>query len=176
MASKARFFTKNKQTLTPLQKVQTRQKKSLGNKSGKAREIKPQLVSKTKTKQELPTISQSITELPEKIITGGFTWKKGFFLMIALVVLGFTIWQGILLLQKAIVLTKIISQRQSLMRDQRLWESIVKNYPSYRDAYFQLAVISYRLKDEEKESVYLNKTLQLDANYVPAQNLKRLSR
>lgn len=66
-------------------------------------------------------------------------------------------------------------QRESLSQDLGLWEGIAQKYPTYRDAYFQASVLAYRLGDSTKEQILLDKTLQLDPNYAPAQNLEKIS-
>lgn len=54
------------------------------------------------------------------------------------------------------------------------WESIVSAYPDYRDAYYTLAVIEYRLGDQGKAKTYVQKTLQIDPNFRPGLTLKNL--
>lgn len=54
------------------------------------------------------------------------------------------------------------------------WEKVVKERSNYRDAYFELAVLTYKLNRIEETKRYLNKVFELDPNYQPARELERL--
>ena len=54
------------------------------------------------------------------------------------------------------------------------WEKIIKEKPDYRDAYFQLAILSYQLGKIKKAQTYLQKTLDLDPNFEPARKLEKM--
>ncbi|HEY5600834.1 MAG TPA: hypothetical protein VIK81_01960 [Patescibacteria group bacterium] len=48
------------------------------------------------------------------------------------------------------------------------WEEIVKVKNNYRDGYFQLSLLYWQVYDEVKSREYLNKTLLIDPNFIPA--------
>lgn len=66
-------------------------------------------------------------------------------------------------------------KRQSNPTDIRklitLWEKITQEKPDYRDGYFQIAVLYYKLGENEKVREYVEKTLLLDPNFEPAGKL-----
>lgn len=51
------------------------------------------------------------------------------------------------------------------------WKGIVEKYPTYRDGYFQLALLERKLGNQTSSQQYLGKVLSLDPNYLPAQKL-----
>jgi len=55
-----------------------------------------------------------------------------------------------------------------------LWEKIVAEKPNYRDGYLQLAILNYKIYENEKAEEYLNKALAIDPNFEPARELKVL--
>lgn len=63
-----------------------------------------------------------------------------------------------------------------LQQELRTWEDVTSRYPTYRDAYFEAAVLAYRLGDRQKELLYLQKVLAIDPNFVPAQQLKNFAK
>lgn len=54
------------------------------------------------------------------------------------------------------------------------WEKIVEEKPNYRDGYLQLAVLHYKLYENDKAKEYLEKALELDPNYEPARELEEI--
>jgi len=64
---------------------------------------------------------------------------------------------------------------QKLQKDLKTWEAIIQRYPTYRDAYFEAAVLSYRLGDKEKEVLLLTKLQTIDPNFALAQQLEKIS-
>lgn len=61
-----------------------------------------------------------------------------------------------------------------LLVEKGKWERIKDQYPDYRDAYFQLAQIEYRLNNKSKVGEYVEKTLTIDPNFKPALELQEL--
>lgn len=53
------------------------------------------------------------------------------------------------------------SQKQILY-----WESVISNYPNYRDAYVQMAILTFNAGDLQKANIYVQKAMELDPNYV----------
>ena len=46
--------------------------------------------------------------------------------------------------------TQLGIERLGIENEINFWESISEKYPNYRDAYFKLAVLNYRLKNMKK--------------------------
>lgn len=56
-------------------------------------------------------------------------------------------------------------EKETILNQIENWQKISKEYKGYRDAYFQLAVLEYRLNNFNKSKEYLEKTLFLDPNF-----------
>src|SRR5690242_20580488 len=123
MAAK-RFFTKNHERV--------------GKKSGKPRgkykkrgQVEQVVLQQeevsitTKQKiQELPSISRSITESIQSITIKPPTtlsWKMGAFLVFFLLMGGLSVWQGVMAVEKGLLLKNILTQRNALSQDMKLW-------------------------------------------------------
>src|SRR5579872_4854163 len=113
-----------------------------------------------------PKISRFITELFS--LRGYLAW---IFWVLALIL----VWQGIVLAQNLVGFYQVFTTRQNLSSQRELWTNISSKFPGYRDAYFQIAQISYELGDIKTENMYLEKTLSVDPNFLPAQSLEKLT-
>lgn len=69
---------------------------------------------------------------------------------------------------------QISAQRQNLEEKVNFWQSIADKYEGYKDAYFQIALLEYRLGNFEKAKEYNNKALILDPNFEDAKKLEAL--
>lgn len=162
-----RFFTKNNERVGKKSGKPRGKYKKHGQQPTEAISL-PQIAEEIKAaKHESPSIYRKITEHAGK-------WKLVGLLAYFLVIVGLSGWQGTLAVEKLGNLQKVVAQRLILTQQMNLWEGIAQKYPTYRDAYFQAAVLAYQLKETEKEKQYLSKALELDPNYVPAQNLEKL--
>lgn len=65
-------------------------------------------------------------------------------------------------------------QRKILLTELRTWQSIAEKFKGYKEAYYQLAVIEYRLRNFEEAKFYLKKALFLDPNFEKARELEKL--
>ena len=54
------------------------------------------------------------------------------------------------------------------------WEKIVAEKPNYRDGYLQLAILNYKIWQNEKAKENLKKALIIDPNFEPALALKQI--
>lgn len=54
------------------------------------------------------------------------------------------------------------------------WEKIKNDLPGYRDAYLQLAKLHWQLYQNDLAKEYLNKALELDPNFEPAKEFKKI--
>lgn len=55
-----------------------------------------------------------------------------------------------------------------------LWEEIVTQKPDYRDGFLQLAILNYKIFENEKAGKFLKKALIVDPNFPPAEELKKI--
>lgn len=87
----------------------------------------------------------------------------------------FVIWQAILLIQAFQDFRVEFTNREKIFAQRALWIDIANKYPGYRDAYFQIAVLSYQIGDISTERKYLQKTILADPNFAPAQSLEKIT-
>lgn len=67
-------------------------------------------------------------------------------------------------------------ERAKIMSEITFWEGITSQYKGYRDAYFSLAVLEYRLGNKERARVYIKKVLQIDPNFEKGREMEKLLR
>ncbi len=67
---------------------------------------------------------------------------------------------------------KNLSDPEDIKRLIVFWEKVVAEKPNYRDGYLQLAVLNYKIWQNEKAEEYLKKALLVDPNFEPALKLK----
>lgn len=70
--------------------------------------------------------------------------------------------------------SKMESSPEDIRKLIRYWEMIVAEKPDYRDGYLQLALLHYKLYENDKAREYLEKVLKLDPNFEPARELERI--
>jgi len=54
------------------------------------------------------------------------------------------------------------------------WEKIVQEKPNYRDGYLQLAILNYKIYENQKALESLKKALEIDPNFTEARKLEKL--
>lgn len=54
------------------------------------------------------------------------------------------------------------------------WETIISEKPDYRDGYLQLALLHYKLYENEKAKEYLQKALEFNPNFEPAREMEKI--
>lgn len=69
---------------------------------------------------------------------------------------------------------KYLNNPQDIEKIIDFWEKIIIEKPNYRDAYLQLAILNYRIWQNEEAKKYLEKALITDPNFEPALKLKKL--
>ena len=72
------------------------------------------------------------------------------------------------------VLERIKNEPQRVREEIAFWEKVVLEKPDYRDAYLQLAILNYQIYEKEKAKFYLGKALNLDPNFEPAKEFKKI--
>lgn len=127
-------------------------------------------------KREFPNISRFIPDRPsfgmpkiEKL-----TLKWGIVVVLAIIglVLNLIVLQHLFITGKSWIALE--EKRQQLSQEMSLWENITKEYPNYRDAYFEGALFAYRLGDSQKKQDFLNKLQLIDPNFPLTQGLEKL--
>lgn len=69
---------------------------------------------------------------------------------------------------------KIRLERSALEQKINFWQSIANKYEGYKDAYFQIAILEYRLGNFKKAQEYNKKALLLDPNFEDSKKLEIL--
>jgi len=69
---------------------------------------------------------------------------------------------------------KHLADPQDIRKLISLWEKIVAEKPDYRDGYLQLAILNYKIWQNEKAQEYLKKALIVDPNFGPALELEKI--
>lgn len=64
-------------------------------------------------------------------------------------------------------------QKQQIEAEIRKWEKIARQRPDYRDAYFELAVLTYRLGRLAETRFYLRRVFELDPNFEAGRELEK---
>lgn len=65
------------------------------------------------------------------------------------------------------------AEKQSLETQVAKWQEVIAKRADFRDAYFELAILTYRLNRLAEAKYYLAKTLALDPNFKPAIELEK---
>ncbi len=64
-------------------------------------------------------------------------------------------------------------EREKLTNELIFWKSVLTSYKDYKDAYFQIAIIEYKLGNKEEAKSYLKLGLDLDPNSEKGKNIER---
>lgn len=146
-------------------------------------------MKKTKKSSQFPNIYRIITEnhtykryknlwirLPNQSKLGKILY---YFLILDFCVLVLstslaTIVLGSRVFGKLAVANKISIERNELKRQISFWRSVLEKYPGYKDAYFRIALLEYKLGDLENAKKDNQKALLLDPNYKDARSLEVL--
>jgi len=71
-------------------------------------------------------------------------------------------------------LQKHYSDPKDIKKIISFWEEILEKYPDYRDGYLQLAYLYYKTYQDDKAKENLTKALELDPNFPPTNEIKKL--
>jgi tetratricopeptide (TPR) repeat protein len=69
---------------------------------------------------------------------------------------------------------KNLSDPEDIKKLIHFWEKIVAEKTDYRDGYLQLAILNYKIWQNEKAQEYLKKALIVDPNFEPALELEKI--
>ncbi len=67
---------------------------------------------------------------------------------------------------------RLDKERQKIAKDIEFWQNTTQKYPDYRDAYFQLAILEYKIKNIDLAKKYVQKALELDPNFEAGEKLE----
>jgi len=80
--------------------------------------------------------------------------------LLALIFLqGITFWYGLKQQQF------LVQQREQLQNEVSYWEGIAEKYQGYRDVYYRIAALQYKLGNVSESQKYVKKALELDPNF-----------
>ncbi|MBI1982220.1 MAG: hypothetical protein HYY87_02955 [Candidatus Levybacteria bacterium] len=112
-------------------------------------------------KKKFPSIYRRITETKFLVIAASVL------IGVAVIIVGADVGKNI---QKK---QNIEKERIKIAKEIEYWEKTIEKYKDFRDAYFQLAVLNYRLKNAEKAKDYLKRVFELDPNFEEGRKLEK---
>jgi tetratricopeptide (TPR) repeat protein len=59
----------------------------------------------------------------------------------------------------------LVLEREQLQNEAAYWEQVATKYQGYRDVYYRIASIQYRLGNYNESQKYVKKALELDPNF-----------
>lgn len=69
---------------------------------------------------------------------------------------------------------KTTDEKVALIKEQIFWQEQISKKPGYRDAYFSLALVDYRLNDLKNTKQNLEKALSLDPTFEEGRTLGQI--
>jgi len=115
-------------------------------------------------KKELPSNSRSI---PEKIISDHLVFAVGLTcIVLAIVLVSLSLYSNY---QEKLQLS---GERARIQKELDFWKGRAAEKPSYRDAYFSLALLYYQIKDFKNSSENLEKAMEIDPNFEEGRELR----
>jgi tetratricopeptide (TPR) repeat protein len=81
------------------------------------------------------------------------------FLLALIFLQGVTLWYNLTEQQT------LVQQRAQLQNEALYWEGIANKYQGYRDVYYRIAAIQYKLGNYSESQKYVKKALELDPNF-----------
>ena len=115
-----------------------------------------------------PSNSRAISETFIKIYGLSFRIFIVFIFLLAIVIIGLDLSTNIQAKQV------IDLEREVLTKDLKFWENFIAKNQGYKDAYFQAAILEYRLGNTSKAKVYAQKGLSLDPNSKDGRKIEEL--
>lgn len=65
-------------------------------------------------------------------------------------------------------------ERTKIESEIKLWEALSAKYQGYKESYYELALLNYRIGQIDKAKFYVNKALYIDPNFSEAKNLQMI--
>jgi tetratricopeptide (TPR) repeat protein len=69
---------------------------------------------------------------------------------------------------------QLVTQREKLQHDISFWQQVTKDRPEYRDGYFMLAVLQYRMGKTIAAKKNVAKALEIDPNFKEGKSFRQL--
>ena len=118
-------------------------------------------------KKHLPRIPRFITE---NLFSGrAFFYLKYIFVgaISGALLIAITL-QGVELRGNTRQAEQVVQAREQVMQEIVYWKQIADTYSGYRDIYYRIATLQYKLGNKEESKKYLQKALELDPNFEEA--------
>lgn len=114
-------------------------------------------------------------EFPQIIrkIPATFSWRTIVALLIVSIVLFQTILFAHFLYRDYMDLQVRQAQKNEIEAEIVKWKEVARERPDYRDAYFELALLNYRLERFAQARFYLRKVFELDPNFEAGRELEK---
>lgn len=88
--------------------------------------------------------------------------------VVAVVIVGYDLQKNIISKQN------IDSQREQLTRELKFWEDFLEKHQNFKDAYFQAAILEYRLGQITQAKAKVKKGLSLDPNSEEGRKIEEI--
>jgi tetratricopeptide (TPR) repeat protein len=121
---------------------------------------------------ELPKIYRFITEKVSSI-SKNKTVVVSIYSLLYLIMVAVTVYLSVNIYKNLTIYQKVSSEQATIISQIKSWQGIIKDYPNFKDAYLQIAVLEYRLKNYERSKEFCNKALLLDPEYSDAIELSK---
>lgn len=89
------------------------------------------------------------------------------------IIIGITI-VGLDLNKNLLEKQRINQEKEKILSEIKFWQDISQKYKGYRDAYFKLALLEYKMGNIDKSRNYLKTTFDLDPNFEKGRELEKL--
>ena len=129
-----------------------------------------------KQKGKLSFVHKAKSKKPLKFpsILRFFTEKHFLASLVLLILLVIIIVVGLDLYRNVKQKEEVDKERQEIISKIQYWQGITNKYKDYRDGYFQLAVLEYRLGNFKGSKFYLEKALAIDPNFEKGRELEKI--
>lgn len=104
------------------------------------------------------------------------TFTEKYFLasLVSFIIVAIIIIVGLDLYRNIKQKEEIDKERQEIISKIQYWQGITNKYKDYRDAYFQLAILEYRLGNFKGSKFYLERALVIDPNFDKGRELEKV--
>lgn len=114
---------------------------------------------------EFPSISRFIPEAFLTSLRKTVTTPTFFMHLISFVVCLAIVYQGSVLVKTWKKFSSLQTQEARLYQEVSYWQDVTTKFANYRDGYFSLAVLYYRLGNDAKAKENLEKVLSIDPRF-----------
>ncbi|MGH7204075.1 MAG: tetratricopeptide repeat protein [Candidatus Levyibacteriota bacterium] len=91
--------------------------------------------------------------------------KIGLVSIVSLLLIALIFVQGVVIWYNMQQREVIAHQRGQLQQEVQYWKGIADKYKGYRDVYYRIALLQYRLGNTQESQQYVKKALELDPNF-----------